>query len=183
MKKIMCILISPLLLSACQTMTVSECQTANWSALGSQDALKGYASRAESRQDSCSKQGVNIPTTLIQQYQQAYAQSIQQYCQPENIFNLSLTGSGSISACPEPNHTKLKPYHQVASNYYQTQQSIKYTKQDIDRLDDQLIKEEDKAKKEKLMQDRISKSRELERYYDELKQAQVQLDALKNSLH
>ena len=176
MKKLLFILMVIMPLSACQVMTATECQHANWTDLGHQDGLKGYAPRIYNRTDACLKHGISVSSQKIEQYQSAYKRSINQYCQPENIFNLSLIGEGRISACPEPNYSRLKAIYDVGSRYYQNKQDIQNTQDSIRILDDKIDSTDNKEERYKLLEEQRKKSKALNRLLEDRKSLEKEVD-------
>ncbi|TXJ07682.1 MAG: DUF2799 domain-containing protein [Acinetobacter sp.] len=170
------ILLSPLYLSACQVMTATECQHANWADLGRQDGLKGYAPRIYSRTDACLKHGIAVPAQQIEKYQTAYKNAIDQYCQPKNIFNLSIIGEGRINACPEPNYSRVKAIYDVGSRYYQNKQDIQETQDRIQTLDDKIDEASTKDERYKLLEEQRQKSKALNRLLIDKQDLQKELD-------
>ena len=154
----MIILASALSLVACQVMTETQCQSANWALLGSQDGERGYSSRFGERMESCAKHGITLQQRDQQQYQMTYQQGIQRYCQPDNIYRLALNGQGSIHACPTLLYQRLKPLHDSATRVYENQQEIEsYRKQLKDIDNDSKMSAKDKYAESKRIHETLDR--------------------------
>ncbi|OEY94617.1 hypothetical protein BJI46_13450 [Acinetobacter qingfengensis] len=173
------LLSSCIVLSGCQVMSATECEVANWADLGRQDGLKGYTSRIDSRVKSCNKKQIAVNATDRQQYQQAYQSAILQYCQPKNIYQLSIIGQGSISACPEPNRSRVRAIHDTASRYYNNKQDIESKRNNIRDIDRKIDKVTDKDERYKLLEQQRQLSKDLNHLLEDQIQLERELELVK----
>lgn len=168
-----------LFLGGCQMMNVTECEIANWEALGQQDGLKGYASMLESRVKSCEKNHITVSLFDKQRYQDAYQKSILNYCTPENIYQLSILGQARINACPEPNYSQIKKIHDVASNFYKNEQELKDLSKKVEEIDDEIDQTTDKDKRYQLLEEQRILSKKLDRLQKDKLQLNKELQQIK----
>ena len=122
-------------LMGCQVMTETQCQSANWGLLGSQDGQRGYSERFGERMESCAQHGIALNLSHQEQYKIAYQKGIENYCQADNIYRLALNGQGSIHACPTALYQKLKPLHESATRVYDNQKEIEFYRKQLKDID------------------------------------------------
>ncbi|MCJ0762209.1 DUF2799 domain-containing protein [Variovorax terrae] len=85
-------------LSACTTMSPSECKLANWYDVGLRDGLAGEPlSQLDSRTKDCAEAGVPVNTVP---YLQGRDQGLQSFCQLDNAVKLGLDGRSYNGVCP-----------------------------------------------------------------------------------
>ncbi|MEB3754765.1 DUF2799 domain-containing protein [Acinetobacter sp. MD2(2019)] len=105
-------------LSGCAAMSVSECQTANWSAIGEKDGSSGKERRLAQYFKACSKADI-MPSQSL--YEQGYIRGQNYYCQPNTIFYQALKGNANYQVCPVQRRSQLRPYYEVANDYYRAE--------------------------------------------------------------
>lgn len=99
MKKLTTLLILlSLALAGCESMTVSECQIADWGRVGFNDAAAGVSeSRLTAYREDCGKAGVQ---PNIQAYRQGWDAGIVRFCTAANGWREGLQGnSGKAAVC------------------------------------------------------------------------------------
>jgi hypothetical protein len=84
-------------LMGCETMSAEECATADWEALGLNDAAQNGSSRYEARATSCGEHGALADAGA---YQRGFDAGMYQFCRPENGFALARRGGTFSGACP-----------------------------------------------------------------------------------
>lgn len=105
-----------LMLSGCASMSVEQCQTANWHKLGELDGARGQASQLHRHYKACQKANI-IPDQAA--YSQGYQQGLNYYCVPKRVFEAALQGVGNYEYCALEQRDQLKPFYQTATQYYQ----------------------------------------------------------------
>ncbi len=92
-KLITLLLLSTLALSGCESMTVAECQVADWGRVGYADGARGESeSRLAAYSEDCGKAGVR---PNAQAYRQGWDAGIVRYCTAANGWREGLLGNGS----------------------------------------------------------------------------------------
>lgn len=90
-------LATALLMSGCAGMSVEECQTSDWRAVGFEDGSRGYTSdRFANHRKACAKHGVAANFEL---YQQGRAEGLYEYCVPSRGFNVGAAGGRYYGVC------------------------------------------------------------------------------------
>lgn len=122
-----------LLLSGCATMSESQCIAGDWQTVGYRDGLNGTASsQLLQHQNACMKHGIAPDRD---EYLLGWHSGVEQYCQPENGFNVGKRGGGYSSICP--NH--LKDAYYAA---YQDGRLIYTAQSEVDRINRQISQKE-----------------------------------------
>ena len=146
--------LSVLWLSGCATMSIEECQTANWQRIGEQDGVRGQGSVLAQHYKACQKGNI-VPNQA--QYEAGYQRGLAQYCQVEQVFHAALEGRGNYQHCPIARHSQLRPFYQTADRYYQS-------KKQLDALEQRLLDVRDYLRNPKLSdKDRRYYQREYDR--------------------
>lgn len=131
------IALSSLIISACASMTPEQCQHANWEQIGLVDGSNGWTtSRLQSHQKSCSKIGI-VPD--VERYRQGYERGLQQYCQPQTIFDLAMQGRGSVNACPVEQQLELRKFYQVPATYRDAVDELERVRRHYDNVELNLL--------------------------------------------
>jgi hypothetical protein len=82
-----------LALAGCETMTVSECQVADWQRVGFDDGARGeHHSRLAAHSESCAKAGIRPQP---QAYRQGWDNGIARFCTASNGWREGLQGNTS----------------------------------------------------------------------------------------
>ena len=133
---LVCIGVLSLSISSCATLSPEQCQSANWQKIGLQDGNDGQTSQHLARhQKACNKVGI-VPD--VAQYQIGYQAGLRNYCQPQNVFSLSMQGRGDIRACPTHQQALLLPFSQVPKDYLAAKDKVEDLLDDLDRTDSRL---------------------------------------------
>lgn len=165
--KILSTICLSLLFSGCAAMSVDECKTANWTAVGEKDGSNGRERRLNQYYKACSEANI-IPNQS--QYDQGYRKGLDYYCQPDMIFHEALKGKGLYQVCPVETRTKLRPFYDSASRYYMAEN-------EYNSYQTNLKDYTDKAYNTKL------KPEERERYRNLLKQLQQDASRITTNYH
>lgn len=85
------VLASVVVLAGCETMTVSECQVADWQRVGFDDGARGeHHSRLAAHTESCAKAGIRPQP---QAYRQGWDDGIARFCTASNGWRQGLQGN------------------------------------------------------------------------------------------
>lgn len=84
-------------LTACATLSESECQVADWEIIGLKDGANGRAtSYISEHQSACSKHGVKAD---LKTYLLGHAKGVKQYCTYDRGYSLAANGNRYNSNC------------------------------------------------------------------------------------
>lgn len=84
-------------LAGCATMSSDECLTGDWTTIGYEDGVRGYAAdRIGQHRKACAKHGV---TPDFAAYQSGRDQGLVEYCQPSRGFNIGSSGGRYYGVC------------------------------------------------------------------------------------
>ncbi len=92
--------------SACQTMSVDECQTADWRGLGRSDAADGGASRLPARTESCARGNITPDGAA---YQTGFGEGMRDFCTPAHGFQFASAGRTFAGSCPDDQEADFRP--------------------------------------------------------------------------
>lgn len=102
-----------LALSACATLSKSECLTADWEQLGISDGRAGLpASQLAEHGDACSKHGV-VPD--VARYSAGRSRGLSLYCTPDSAFEQGMAGNAYRNVCPIESHEAFVVVHHAAA--------------------------------------------------------------------
>lgn len=118
-------------LLGCATLSPSECQVANWQAIGYTDGTQGrYPDYIMQHAKACSKVGIKPNSSAWETGRQ---QGLEQYCTRQNAYRLGQKGSSLHAVCPPHLATSLNEAHKQGYRIYQAKQEIDKLKQQIDQ--------------------------------------------------
>ena len=134
-------------LSACATLDQSECQQANWRAIGFEDGSKGeLPSRIGRHRKACAKHGV---TPDLAAYQDGHRQGLEQFCTEPNGFRYGKSGRAYNGVCPaelDPpflaGYRKGKELHTAKQHLSQAESTLASHQRDLERIDKKIAKTE-----------------------------------------
>lgn len=87
-----------LLVTGCASMNKQECYSANWQAIGYEDASQGKELiRFSEHRKACAKHNI---TANLEAYKQGHAQGARTYCTPLRGYNLGKSNQALPSFCP-----------------------------------------------------------------------------------
>ncbi len=94
------LILVPLVLSACTSMSAEECSVLDWRSVGYEDGVAGLpGNHIAQYRKACAKHGVG---TDLSAYQAGRATGLQEYCQPSNGFRVGARGDVYQGVCPAP---------------------------------------------------------------------------------
>lgn len=108
-------------LNGCASLTLEECRTADWRALGERDASRGSPDRIADHLKSCQSHGLPVNVAL---YRQGYQTGLKGYCTKSRILSESIDGRGEISQCPSALQPALQPYRDAGRTLYRAQSAL-----------------------------------------------------------
>ena len=87
-----------LTLGGCASMSAEECQMSDWRTVGYEDGLMGRSGAAIGNyRKACAKAGVQPD---LAEYQAGRAQGLEEFCRPQNGYNLGERGGNYQGVCP-----------------------------------------------------------------------------------
>lgn len=99
-------------LSACATLSKSECLTADWEQIGINDGRAGLpVSQVAEHGDACSKHGV-VPD--MARYNAGRARGLLLYCSLDSAFEQGMANKEYLNVCPESSHAGFVVVHHAA---------------------------------------------------------------------
>jgi hypothetical protein len=191
--------IAGLLLSGCETMSKSECMTANWSDVGLRDGLRGEEmSVLDDRVRDCAKAGVTVDTP---RYLAGRAHGLQDFCRLEKAAPLGLSGTAYAGVCPPQVDVEFRRRHQAGYDVYlmrnrvnelgNRSERLQQRLRDADRDEDKQLKAADKdddrkrirrefdERRRNLRNELRDVDRDTQRARDNLRNAEYVLDTLR----
>lgn len=143
----MVLLVAALVLTGCESMSVSECKVADWSRVGAADGAKGESDRriADYTED-CGKAGI-VPNAKA--YRRGWDAGIVQFCTPANAWREGTQGhSGKASVCQgQASYAEFSRYLAAGLQVHNTQSQMQRNSRESERLQKRL--EESKSDEEK----------------------------------
>ena len=100
MRIIATLVLVPVLLGACTSMSAEECSVLDWRSVGYEDGVAGLpGSHISQYRKACAKHGVGTDLTA---YQAGREMGLKEYCQPANGFRVGARGDIYQGVCPAP---------------------------------------------------------------------------------
>lgn len=120
-----------LLLTACETMSRAECESADWRALGYADGAGG-ADRFEARQSSCARRGLGADLAA---YRAGAAEGFRAYCTPENGFRRGLSGASYTGFCARDLEPRFLEAHAAGRRAFSVLSALQQAEAEVRRLE------------------------------------------------
>lgn len=143
------LLLGAVTLAGCETMSVPECQVADWGRVGFADGARGESeSRLAAHVESCAQAGVR---PNAQAYRQGWDAGIQLFCTAPNGWREGLQGnSGRDSVCRgQSGYEVFSRYLSAGLQVYRTNEQMRYNAAQANRLQrllDESTKDEEKRR-------------------------------------
>lgn len=142
------ILASLAFVSGCATMSEQECMVSDWRTIGFEDGTRGYtADRIGSYRQACAEHGV-APDLV--EYREGRRDGLEQFCRPQNGFNVGSSGRSYASVCPaalEPDflaaYNDGRRLHDMKSRVSHANSQIASLNRQIAEIEDQIDARED----------------------------------------
>lgn len=141
------LLLLPLLLAGCESMSVSECKVADWGRVGFADGARGDEERRiAAYTEDCGKVGI-VPNAKLYRY--GWDQGIVQFCTPANGWREGNEGHASkASVCQgQAGFAGFSRYLEAGLQVRKTQDQMHHNASESERLQKRL--EESKSDDEK----------------------------------
>jgi Protein of unknown function (DUF2799) len=136
------------LLAGCETMTVSECQVADWGRVGFSDGAEGNSdTRLAAHTESCAKAGVQ---PHVQAYRQGWDAGIKQFCTAPNGWRAGLQGQfAKANVCRgQPGYEVFSRYLEAGLEVHELQARLRHNEARLQYLQKQLeeVKHDDRKR-------------------------------------
>lgn len=164
------------LLSACATLSESECRTGDWYNIGVRDGQNGYESRAADHADACRKQKVKPDLT---QYNRGRNEGLRSYCTAANGYQVGLRGTPAGNVCPSESQAAFQSAYQRGYQRFKIQRDLDQTEYRISQYAYQKDKIQDKIQGAGNDKDRRRYQRELDNLNQQYKDDRRMRDVLR----
>jgi hypothetical protein len=164
----MLLLILPVLLAGCSSLSEEECRTMSWYNLGYQDGSEGKT-RQQAREyvSTCGEYGLRVDEA---EWQRGYAKGLELYCIPELAYSKGQEGQEYRGVCP--NDASFLTQYQRGYQEYQLAVRLREISDELDRTEraiDQLERSiRDESNSEQRDYYRAKRNRAI-RYYESLR--------------
>jgi hypothetical protein len=174
------LLVLPLVLGACQSMSPDECRTVNWSERGERDGAWGWTDRSAGYSEACAKVGI-VPD--IEFYRAARVRGLQSYCRLDVALSEGLAGKRYADVCPAPIGVHFKIFHQAAYNQYEARNTLTRLEREQDSLQTELENRKTSDERKKAVREALLRSdRRLADARADLRAAEARLDRMGREL-
>ena len=134
-------------LAGCATMSSDECLTVDWTTIGYEDGVRGYAAdRIGKHRKACAKHGV---TPDFAAYQSGRDQGLVEYCQPSRGFNIGSSGGRYNGVCSVDLEADFLDaykagYHlyTLKSNVNRANSAIHSKEHELGQIDEEILEKE-----------------------------------------
>ena len=111
------------MLSACASMSESECLTADWGAIGYEDGSRGATvSAVTSRRQACAKKaGITVD---MDAYLAGRQQGLRQFCTPTNAYSLGSRGGAYYGVCNGPEEEEFVYAYEAGKQLYYLESNV-----------------------------------------------------------
>ena len=167
------LLLASLSLAGCKTMTVPECQVADWGRVGFADGARGESeSRLASHVESCAQAGVR---PNAQAYRQGWDAGVRTFCTAANGWREGVQGNSSRdSVCRgQPGFEAFSRYLGAGLQLYRTNEQMRYNAAQANQLQ-RLLEDSNKDEEKRRFRQQLRElDREQYRLRDLLSQQQL----------
>lgn len=97
--KLSLLLFALFIISACASLSKSDCSKGDWASIGSNDARKGFVAnvRLKKHQSACAKHKI-APNNKL--YFSGYDNGLNQFCRRDSGYNFGVRGAKYLQTCP-----------------------------------------------------------------------------------
>lgn len=135
-RRILLIVVAPLVVSGCASMSAEECQVGDWFAVGYTDGVRGIpSSRFSEYRKDCAAHGV-APDLVA--YRAGRDEGLQEFCQPDRAFELGSRGGSNPGVCPESSRDEFAVAWQTGRQLFELRSAVQEVQRRIDRGHQQL---------------------------------------------
>ncbi|MEM7282490.1 MAG: DUF2799 domain-containing protein [Pseudomonadota bacterium] len=129
-------LLAVVLLSGCASMSREECLVSDWHAIGFEDGIRGLtADRIGRYRKDCADHGVSPDLTA---YRQGRAEGLEEFCQPQNAFELGANGGQYRGVCPRHLDGEFVDAYRTGRHLYELESSVRSASRQIAYKEKQL---------------------------------------------
>jgi hypothetical protein len=130
-------------LAGCATLNEQECLTGDWYTIGYEDGAKGRTvDRIGKYRKSCADYDISPD---LQAYQAGREEGLQEFCQPQNGFNLGQRGGGYSGVCSVDLELDFVAAYDAGRHLYELRaavssasRQINHKKRELDKLEKEL---------------------------------------------
>jgi hypothetical protein len=164
-------------LSACATMTPSECQVADWGAVGLRDGLAGESrGMLDARIKDCAEAGVQVGTV---QYQQGRERGLQTYCQLPNAARFGLDGAAYRGVCPLAIDAEFRRRHSLGKAVHDAREEVRNQERRRSAQENKVDKASNEEERRRAREVLREIDRDIRRAENRLREADWALDSLR----
>jgi len=128
--------LTPLLVAGCASMSVEECQQANWEEVGQSDGAKGYpATWVSEHRSACAEAGIEVD---YHGYKRGYQTGLIHFCTAENAFFRGQNGQRVAQQCSAAGFESYKWGYRQGLVVYELNQQVKELVKNIKDLDNEM---------------------------------------------
>ncbi len=156
------VLLGAALLSACATLSKSECKTADWQTIGFEDGAGGAtAAKIGKHREACAKHGV---TPDLAAYNRGREQGLREYCRTQNGFRLGEQGAVYRGVCPADLEPDFQTAYEAGKVVYHAASAVRHTQSRIRSNEQKLarLKLSRQARQAELVSPDVSTARRVE---------------------
>ncbi|MGL5252671.1 MAG: DUF2799 domain-containing protein [Moraxella sp.] len=125
-------------LSGCATMSLQECQTADWQMIGYRDGKAGQDKDYVLNHNKACRKANIAPNKLA--WEQGRQQGLTQYCTATNAYNLGRSGYRINAVCPIDQRLALQNSNEQGLKIHQLSKRVEADKAERDKLNNQYKK-------------------------------------------
>lgn len=119
-------------LTSCATLNESECQTADWRALGSTDGAAGRpAGHIARHHEACARFSLPVDE---QSWRAGWDEGIRAYCTPANALSEGRRGRNYANSCPAALAPAFEDAYRVARRAHDAEEEARGLRAEIDTL-------------------------------------------------
>lgn len=130
-------------LSGCASMSEEECLVMDWRTIGYEDGLQGKSGAVIGNyRKACAKAGV---TPDLDEYQAGREQGLQEFCRPQNGYNLGERGGRYNGVCPANTEREFlsaydegRTLYELRADVRRLESSVVSTQNEIDQLGEEM---------------------------------------------
>lgn len=114
-------------------MSATDCDNADWRALGLEDGLEGaHSTRLEQRQQQCTDANV-VPDAVA--YAEGYEEGLATFCQPRGGYEYGLEGKDYAWVCSRDTEPDFIQGYQLGFREYELIQALRDADRNLDRME------------------------------------------------
>lgn len=130
------LLLAPLLLAACATLSEDQCRAGDWRAIGISDGSNGRGSDfIIQHAKACNKIGIS---PVRADWEAGRQEGLTLYCRPRRAYDEGARGRTLKNVCPLENLTRLERANARGLRWYRIGQDISEAKNEISRINTEL---------------------------------------------